>query len=113
MRSVYARAGLWRAGCYPWFMPRDESVTDDYLADLRAKFLAAAERVKAAPDWDETRKRMVTWTYPYLVAIGRVEEGWALDDIAGELAVRMTTARLAGSAPFNVIGDEKRDEAEG
>ena len=92
------------AGCYPWFMPRDESVTDDYLADLRTRFLAEAERVKATPDWDETRKRMVTWTYPYLVAIGRVDEGWTQEEIARELAVRITTGRLAG--PINLMGNE-------
>jgi hypothetical protein len=33
-------------------MPRHESVTDDYFAELQAGFLAEAERVKAAPDWD-------------------------------------------------------------
>jgi hypothetical protein len=94
--------------CYPWFMPRHESVTDDYVAELRAGFLAEAERVKAAPDWDETRKRMVTGTYPYLVATSRVDEGWTREEIARELATRTIFGKMPG--PVNVIGDEKRDE---
>jgi hypothetical protein len=89
-------------------MPRDESVTDEYVAELRAGFLAGAERIKDAPDWPETQRLMVTYTYPYLVAQGRVDQGWTREQIAGELAVRITAARLTGT--INVIGDEKRDE---
>ena len=62
---------------YRWFMPRHESVTDEYVADFRkGGFLAEAERVEVAPDWPETQKRMVAGTYPYLVAQGRVDQGW-------------------------------------
>jgi hypothetical protein len=57
-------------------MPRHASVTDEYVAELEAGFLAEAERVKAAPDWPETQKRIVTGTYAYLIAAGRVKEGW-------------------------------------
>jgi hypothetical protein len=88
-------------------MARHDSVTGEYVAKLWAGFLAEAERVKAAADWAETQRRMVAGTYPYLVAIGRVDEGWPQEETARELAVRITTGRLAG--PINVIGDEKRD----
>jgi hypothetical protein len=83
-------------------MPRHESVTDEYVDELRVGFLAQVERVKAAPDWPETQKRMNTGTYPYLVAQGRVDQGWTRDEIARELAVRIVTGRLGG--PINVIG---------
>jgi ribosome-binding protein aMBF1 (putative translation factor) len=89
-------------------MPRDESVSDEYVAELQAKFLVEAERVKAARDWAETQKQMVAGTYPYLIAQSRVNEGWTQEEIARELAVRIVTGRLVG--PINVIGDEKRDE---
>jgi hypothetical protein len=36
---------------YPCSMPRDESVTDEYVAKLQAGFLAQAERVKAVGSW--------------------------------------------------------------
>jgi hypothetical protein len=89
-------------------MPRHESVTDEYVAGWQAKFFAEADRVKAAPNWPETQKLMVTFTYPYSVAINRVDGGWTQEEIARELAVRITTARLTGT--INVIGDEKREE---
>jgi hypothetical protein len=89
-------------------MSRHESVTDEYVAELRARFLIQAERVYAAPGWPETQRLMVTYTYPLLVAQSRVDQGWTRDQIAEELAVRITTARLTGT--ITVIGDEKRDE---
>jgi hypothetical protein len=91
-------------------MPRHESVTDEYVAELQAGFLAEAERVKAAPDWPETRKRMVTGTYAYLVAIRCADEGWTRERIALDLETRKLFGALPG--PTNVIGDEKRDETE-
>jgi hypothetical protein len=69
-------------------MPQHESVTDDYITELKSGFLAEAERVKAAPDWTETQKRMVTGTYPYLVSLSRVKEGWSREDIDRELGIR-------------------------
>jgi hypothetical protein len=89
-------------------MPRDESVTDEYVSGLRAGFLARAEWVKAALDWPETQRRMVAGTYPYLIAQGRVDQVWTREQIETELAVRTTAARLTGT--IDVIGDEKRDE---
>jgi hypothetical protein len=74
----------------------------------RPAFLAQAERVKAAGSWG-TRELMLTFTYPYSIAVGHVDAGWTQEEIARKLAVRITTARLGG--PINVIGDEKRDEA--
>ncbi len=50
---------------------------------------------------------MVTFTYPYSVAIDRIGQGWTRDEIERELKVRITTARLTGT--INVIGDEKRE----
>jgi hypothetical protein len=75
-------------------MPRHESVTDEYVDELRAGFLAQAERVKAAPDWPETQKRMNTGTYPYLLAQGRVDQGWTRDEITRELEVRTMFGEL-------------------
>ena len=66
-------------------MTRHESVSDEYVAQLRAGFLTEAELVKSAQDWNETQRRMVDGTHPYLVAIGRANEGWKRDDIAREL----------------------------
>jgi hypothetical protein len=89
-------------------MPRHESVTDEYVAELRAGLLVRADRVKAAPDWSETQRLLVTYTDPSIVAQGRVDQGWTREEIAQELAVRITAARLTGTT--KVIGDEKRDE---
>jgi len=89
-------------------MARHESVTDEYVAELQARFLVQAERVKAATDWPETQKLMATYTYPLLVAQSRVEQGWTRNQIAEELAVRVTVTRASGTV--DVIGDEKRDE---
>jgi hypothetical protein len=89
-------------------MSSHDSVTDEYVAELRARLLAQTERVHAAPNWPETQRLMITYTYPLLVAQSRVDQGWTRDQIAGELAVRITAARLTGT--IQVIGDEKRDE---
>ena len=86
-------------------MPRHESVTDEYVAELQAGFLAEAERVKAAPDWPETQRRTIGGTHPYLVATGRVNEGWTQAEIASELATRLTLGRLT----TRVIGSETRE----
>ena len=64
---------------------RHESITGEYLAELEAGFLEKAKLVKAAPDWAETQRLMVTGTYPYVLALRRVEEGWSHDQIACEL----------------------------
>jgi hypothetical protein len=55
-------------------MPHHESITDEYVAELEAGFLAAAERVKAASDWPTTQNAMVRGTYPYSVALNQVKE---------------------------------------
>lgn len=80
-------------------MPRHESVTDEFIADLQAGFLAEAERVKAAPTWDETQKRMVAGTYPYTVALNRVKEGWTQDQIKQELALRAVLGQHGSFIP--------------
>jgi hypothetical protein len=69
-------------------MPRHESVSDEYVAELRAGFLAEAEWVRSASDWPETQRRMVMGTYPYLVALGRVDERWSREQISRELEIR-------------------------
>jgi len=86
-------------------MPRHESVTDQYVAELQAGFLAEAERVKAAHDWPETQRRMIGGTYPYLAATRRVNEGWARDEIANELAIRLNLGKMT----TRVIGSETRE----
>ncbi|HKE26140.1 MAG TPA: hypothetical protein VKB88_27475 [Bryobacteraceae bacterium] len=80
-------------------MPRHESVTDEFVADLNRGFLAEAEQVQAAPDWDETQRRMIGGTYPYLAAKKRVDEGWPMEEIKREirrfLNQRVTVAHAA------------------
>jgi hypothetical protein len=85
-------------------MPRHESVTDEFVDELQASFLTHAERVKAAPDWPETQKRMNTGTYPFLLAQKRVDQGWTRDEITRELQVRT----MFGELPelIEVIGVE-------
>ena len=90
-------------------MPRHESVTDDYVAELHAGFSAESERVKTATDWAETQKRMVTGTYPYRLALERVEEGWNREEIDRELGIRTFFRELPN--PVMVIGGyEKPDK---
>jgi hypothetical protein len=72
-----------------------ESITDEYVAELQARFLAAAELVKDAPGWPETQRRMNSGTYAYIVAMGRVNEGWSREQITAELV----TIRLVGNLP--------------
>ncbi len=75
-------------------MPRHESVTDEYVDGLRAG-------VGAAPDRPETLGWVNTGTYPYLVALRHVNQGWTRDKIAEELAVAIVTGRLRG--PHHVV----------
>uniref|UniRef100_A0A372IQ90 Uncharacterized protein n=2 Tax=Paracidobacterium acidisoli TaxID=2303751 RepID=A0A372IQ90_9BACT len=89
-------------------MPQHPSVTDEYIAQLDADFEAEAERVKAAPDWPETQKRMVTGTYAYRTALDRVEQGWARDEIERELGIRTVFGKLPN--PVQVIGNRRLDE---
>ena len=65
-------------------MPRNESVTDEYVAKLQTGFLAQAERVKAAGSWGETRTD-AHLTYPYSIAVGHVDAGWTQEEIARSL----------------------------
>ena len=83
-------------------MVRHESVTDDYVAELEAGFLEQAGRVKTALDWDQTQRQIVTGTYPYLVALGRVKEGWTHEEIERELRIRTFFGELPNS--MTVIG---------
>jgi hypothetical protein len=85
-------------------MRRHESVTDEYVDELRAGFLAQTQRVKAAANWPETQKLMNTFTYPYVVALSRVDQGWTREKITEELKVTMVTRRLKGST--DVIEDD-------
>jgi hypothetical protein len=86
-------------------MPRHESVTDEYVAELQAGFVAEAGRVKAAPDWSETQRRMIGGTHPFLVATGRVNEGWTREEIANELTTRLTLGKMT----TRVVGSETRE----
>ena len=89
-------------------MPRHESISDEYVAELRGGFLSEAEWVKEAPDWPETQGRMFTGTYPYLVAISRVEEGWPREQIDRELQIM----RAFRNAPMKVIGGNDRPDGD-
>lgn len=89
-------------------MPRHESITEVYVAQLNADFHAAAERVKSAPNWPETQKRIVFGTQALLVALNRVEEGWTREEIQTELGIRTGFGNLPN--PLNVIGNRILDE---
>jgi ribosome-binding protein aMBF1 (putative translation factor) len=89
-------------------MPRHESVTNEYVAELKAKYNDEVERVKIASDWPETQKRTVTGTHPYLVALDRVDQGWSREEIATELGIRTGFGEFPG--PISVIGNRQIDE---
>ena len=75
-------------------MPRHKTVTDEYVNGLRADLRAATNRT-GTQGWVNTD------TYPYLVALRHVDQGWTRDKIAEELAVAIVTGRLLGR--FDVI----------
>jgi hypothetical protein len=89
-------------------MGRDKSITEDFIADLNAGFQKEAERVRAAPTWPETQKRIVTGTQPYLSALARAEEGWTREDIERELAIQTGFGEMPNA--FLVIGNRRIDE---
>lgn len=89
-------------------MPRHESVTDDYIAELKAGFESRADRVRTAPDWPETQKRMITGTYPYKIALERVNDGWTRQDIQNELGARIAFANVPN--PIHIVGNRTIDE---
>jgi hypothetical protein len=89
-------------------MPRHESVTDEYVADLNAKLQEAFDRVSKAPNWPETQKRMVTGSYAYLVAIDRVDYGWSREEIESELSARTVFGKMPNA--IKVIGNRRVDE---
>ena len=91
-------------------MERHETISDEYVADLEAGFRANAEAVRAADTWDETQKRMITGTYPHLVAISRVKEGWSRDYIDKELGLRTSFGKI--SNPLQVIGGYEQPDKE-
>jgi len=91
-------------------MARHESITEVFIAALNAGFEREAEAVKAAPNWPETQKRLITGTYPYLVALKRAEEGWSRGEIERELSIRTAFAKLA--SPVQVIGGVRIDQGE-
>jgi hypothetical protein len=95
---------------YPLSMPRHESITDEYLAQLNAGFLEAAKRVKTASGWPETQKRIVFGTYGHLTALNRVEEGWTREAIEDELRLRTGFGTLPN--PVRVIGNRDIEEVE-
>jgi hypothetical protein len=89
-------------------MPRHESVTDEFIAELKSGFEREAGRVKAAPNWPETQKRIVTGTNAYQVALGRVDEGWTREEIEDELGIRTGFGKMPN--PMRVIGNRRIDE---
>ena len=80
-------------------MPRHGSLTDRYIAQLNLRFHLASRWVSAAPDWPETKNRMAMGTYPPLVALDRVGQGWAQEEIESELEVRKVSYRLDQPLP--------------
>jgi hypothetical protein len=89
-------------------MPRHKSVTDEYIEELKTGFNAAAERVKTAPNWPETQKRMITGTYAYQAALGRAEQGWTREQIEEELRIRTGLGQLPN--PMRLVGNRTIDE---
>jgi hypothetical protein len=89
-------------------MPRDESVTDEFIERLKTGFAAAADQVRSALSWPETQKQMVTGTYAYKVALERADEGWTREEIERELSLRSVFGQLPN--PIQVIGNRRPDE---
>jgi hypothetical protein len=89
-------------------MPRHDTVTDEFVADLQAGFLEEAERVQNASTWPETQKRIVTGTYAFLTAMGRVEQGWTKEEITQELGSRTALGSLPN--PLIVIGNRQIED---
>ncbi len=89
-------------------MPRHPSITDEYIEELKTGLKSEAERVKAAPDWQETQKRTITGTYAYQTALDRVEQGWTREEIEQELGIRTGFGKLPN--PIRVIGNNTIDE---
>ncbi len=89
-------------------MGHDKSITDEFIAELNEGFQKEAERVKAAPTWPETQKRIVTGTHAYLTALARMEEGWSREDIERELAIQTGFGEMPNA--FRVIGNRRIDE---
>ena len=89
-------------------MPHHESVTDEYLAELKAGLQAETERVRAGLDWQETQKLTITGTYAYQTALDRVEQGWSREEISRELGIRTAFGKLPN--PVRVIGNRRIDE---
>jgi hypothetical protein len=83
-----------------------ESVTDDYIAELEARFSEAAQEAKDAPDWHQNQKLMGAKTYPLTIAMQRVKEGWTRQEIEDELKVRS----VFGDLTDTVIGDNQTDD---
>jgi hypothetical protein len=76
-------------------MAQHESFTAEYIAELNTGFRTKAKRVEEPGlDWPKVQKRMVTGTYPYKTALGRVEQGWTHDEI--ETEGRIKTGLEAG-----------------
>jgi hypothetical protein len=89
-------------------MPRHESVTDEYIAELNVGLLEEVERVRSAFNWKETQKRMVTGTYALQISLNRVEQGWSRDEISRELGIRSLFGELP--SPILVVGNRRIDE---
>ena len=83
----------------------------NYAEELKARFLEAAEQVRNAPDWPQTQKLMVTGTYPLMIAMKRIDEGWSREEIATELEARSVMGALPN--PVRVIGDNRVDDPQG
>ena len=88
-------------------MPHHESVTDEFIAELDAGFDQAAELVRRAPNWPETQKLMLTGTYPYKVALDRVQQGWSREEIETELGIRTA---LRAAPKLRIIGNRRIED---
>lgn len=70
-------------------MPRHESITETFIAELETGFMEQAKRVNAAQGWQETQRAMINGTYPYVEALKRADAGWSKDEIEQELAKKV------------------------
>lgn len=67
------------------------------------RFRDAADAVIAAESWPKTQRCMLIGTYPLIVAMGRITEGWSEEEIRKELNIRLGLGNLAnaGLAEFH------------
>jgi hypothetical protein len=78
-------------------MPRDKSVTHQFVADLNVQLQAWVLWVPDASDFQEQQRRIEERTY-LSVALRRVKQGKTQEEITSEMSRMKVTYRLTGGS---------------